>query len=351
MGKKKSILFCIDSLDGGGAEHLLIEILKRFDYELYDVSLLILFDCGVYRDDIPYRVNWLAGLKDKNHPLRRNQYDIEIAFLEGVAVKYIAYRQSNALKIAWIHTDLYKLHWCKQFYRSEEEEKRCFSAMHKLVFVSTYTKNQFQKLYPDIPAERCILPNLIDRDSICRLAEVGVPMKDKLTVCCVGRLNPEKGYMQLLQVVDKLVSEGLDFQVWILGEGHLRESLLQYICEHQLERCVCLKGFVKNPYSYMKVADIFVSASHVEGASLVICEALCLQRPILATRSGGADEILEKGKYGILVDFDQESIYNGLKQLIMNRSLRNELSVFAGIKAMSFEPAKTMSQLYKILIP
>lgn len=351
MVKKKSILFCIDSLDGGGAEHLLIEILKRFDYELYDVSLLILFNRGVYRDNIPHKVDWLAGLNDKNHPLRRKQYDIEIAFLEGVAVKYVAYRKSNALKIAWIHTDLYKLHWCKQFYRSKEEEKSCFSAMHKLVFVSTYTEKQFQKLYPDIPAEHCVLPNLIDRDLICRLAEVSVPVKEKLTVCCVGRLNPEKGYMQLLQVVDKLVSEGLDFQLWILGEGHLRESLLQFICEHQLDHYVSLKGFVKNPYLYMKTADIFVSASHVEGAPLVISEALCLQRPVLATRSGGADEILEGGKYGVLVDLDQESMYTGLKQLILNRSLRNKFSVLAGIKAMNFEPAKTMSQLYKILIP
>ncbi|WP_455643449.1 glycosyltransferase [Parabacteroides sp.] len=351
MIKKKSILFCIDSLDGGGAEHLLIEILKRFDYELYDVSLLILFDRGVYRNDIPYEVDWLAGLKDKNHPLRRKQYDIEIAFLEGVAVKYVAYRNSNALKIAWIHTDLYKLHWCKQFYRSEKEEKRCFSAMDKLVFVSTYTKKQFQKLYSDIQAEHCVLPNLIDRDSICRLAEACVHVKEKLTICCVGRLNPEKGYMYLLQVVEKLVSEGLDFQLWILGEGYLRESLLQYICEHQLDHYVYLKGFLKNPYSYMKTADVFVSASRVEGAPLVISEALCLRRPVLATRSGGADEILEGGKYGILVDSDQESIYTGLKQLILNRSLRNELSVLAGIKAMSFEPAKTMSQLYKILIP
>ena len=156
MEKKKSILFCIDSLEGGGAEHLLIEILKRFDYELYNVSLLILFDRGIYRNDIPQQVTWLAGLKDKNHPLRRKQYDVEIAFLEGVAVKYVAYRKSNALKIAWIHTDLYKLHWCKQFYRNKEEEKRCFNTMHKLVFVSMYTKKQFGKLYPDIQSAACL---------------------------------------------------------------------------------------------------------------------------------------------------------------------------------------------------
>lgn len=82
-----------------------------------------------------------------------------------------------------------------------------------------------------------------------------------------------------------------------------------------------------------------------------ICEALCLQCPVLAMRSGGADEILEEGKYGVLVDNDPEFLYVGLKRLIQDRSLRDKLSVLAGIKAMNFEPEKTMSQLYKLFIP
>ena len=55
---KIRILFCIDTLGGGGAEKLLIDILKRFDYEKYAVDLLVLFEEGIYFADIPEEVSW-----------------------------------------------------------------------------------------------------------------------------------------------------------------------------------------------------------------------------------------------------------------------------------------------------
>ena len=56
MGAKKRILFMVNSLAGGGAEKALIELLRNFDYERYDVELCVVFNIGVYLNDVPRQV-------------------------------------------------------------------------------------------------------------------------------------------------------------------------------------------------------------------------------------------------------------------------------------------------------
>ena len=86
---KIRILFCIDTLGGGGAEKLLIDILKRFDYEL-----LVLFEEGIYFADIPEEVSWFFPGSEK---VKNRFYDIEIAFLEGLAVNIL--QKGGALQL------------------------------------------------------------------------------------------------------------------------------------------------------------------------------------------------------------------------------------------------------------
>ena len=54
MHMKKKILFFIESLSGGGAEQVLVTMLRHFDYERYDVTLLTVSDVGVHLDDIDF---------------------------------------------------------------------------------------------------------------------------------------------------------------------------------------------------------------------------------------------------------------------------------------------------------
>ena len=78
MNNKKSILFCVSSLAGGGAEKLLIQIMKRFNYQEYDVYLYVFNYIGVYFDDIPSQVNWFTQKTEKGQLSK--DFDIEIAF-------------------------------------------------------------------------------------------------------------------------------------------------------------------------------------------------------------------------------------------------------------------------------
>ena len=76
-------MFCISSLAGGGAEKLLIQILKRFNFQAFEVDLFVFNKIGIYFDDIPPQVNWFT--KETENRQLSKEYDIEVAFLEGTA--------------------------------------------------------------------------------------------------------------------------------------------------------------------------------------------------------------------------------------------------------------------------
>jgi glycosyltransferase involved in cell wall biosynthesis len=110
-----------------------------------------------------------------------------------------------------------------------------------------------------------------------------------------------------------------------------------------------LKGFQKNPYPYIKFSDIFISTSYSEGYPLVVCEAINLGKPIVATKVSGTTEILENGRCGLLVEQDEESIYQGLKQMIRNHTLRENYAKKAEQRAKIFDVNESMNRIYNIL--
>lgn len=85
----------------------------------------------------------------------------------------------------------------------------------------------------------------------------------------------------------RLVTEGFDFELWILGDGEQRTNLNRYIKDNRLGCYVKLWGFKSNPYKYLKVCDYFISSSRSEGFSLVIAEAMILGLPVLSTYCSG----------------------------------------------------------------
>lgn len=343
---KIKILFCIETLGGGGAEKLLIDILKRFDFDKYAVDLLVLFEGGVYFADIPEEVSWFSLASGK---IEKRLYDVEVAFLEGWAVKYIAERNSTALKIAWIHIDLYNFHWTKSFYKSDRHEYEVYKKMNKIVFVTENIKRQFEKLFGGIPAELLVIHNFIDQSDILEKSEGYKVSKRKFTLCSIGRLTPMKGYLSLIRTVHRLVDEGLDFDLWIVGEGEQRMELEDLIQERSLTNTVFLQGFHKNPIPFLKEADIFVSSSSVEGFSLVIGEALCLGKPVVATKNAGSEEVLDGGKYGMLIEQGDDFLYEALKNIIQSEGLRFDLQTKAFERSGWFDVSNAMDKIYTVL--
>jgi glycosyltransferase involved in cell wall biosynthesis len=137
------------------------------------------------------------------------------------------------------------------------------------------------------------------------------------------------------------------FELWILGAGEERKKLEQIIEEKNI-KSVKLLGFQTNPYKFMKQADIYICSSLFEGYSTTVCEALSLGIPTLTTDCAGMSEILEDGKYGIIVENSEAGIEKGLKQILSNREVLVELKARLVEKAKQLIP-ETAIQEYENL--
>lgn len=376
---KKRILFIMPSLPGGGAEKVLIDILKNFDYRLYEVTLFLEYREGIYLNDVPDEVKILS-LHPRNtiwferlhrvlrtfhcyalfHALvykymflallKGEKFDTVVSFMEGASVKFHSYITHKADKnLSWVHIDLKQKHWSLDFFQNSKDEFRAYQKMDKVVFVSEDVKRRFLELYA-IQSEKCtVVYNLIDKNVIQQLAVSERIEKRKFTICMVGRLNKQKRYDRALRVAKRLKDIGYDFDLWIIGEGSLEEPLKAMSHEYEVDDCVSFLGFKKPPYPYMKVADLYLNTSEAEGFSLVNCEALCLGLPVVSTATSGPTELLDHSQYGLLVSEKEEDIYIGVKRMIDDADLHEEYSKKGIQRSEMFNVPNTMAQIYKIL--
>ena len=114
----------------------------------------------------------------------------------------------------------------------------------------------------------------------------------------VGRFNYQKGYDLLIEAFSILDSS---YYINIIGDGDEKDKISRMITEHNLTNRVKLLGYVDNPYSYMKKADLFISSSRYEGFPNAVIEANACGTPVIAFNCpGGTSEIIVEGINGYL---------------------------------------------------
>lgn len=150
---------------------------------------------------------------------------------------------------------------------------------------------------PGFRERAVVVNNLLDFDRFPAVPDRAVDQRDgKLKAVCVGALKPGKGHDIVLEA---LATTELDQQVSFefVGEGPLRRQLQACIDAHGLD--VSLVGEVDDVVAHLTAADLFVHASLSEGLSNAVAEAMAAGLPVIATRTGGAPELL--GDSAVLV--------------------------------------------------
>ena len=374
---KKHILFFIESLSGGGAEKVLVTLLKHLDYSQYEITLMPLVDIGVLRDDIDKsKIHYTPVIGKAKTPWQRiwnkikykliyhylpckftnrwiiptKDIDVYIAFTEGFATKLLSYTPNK--KIAWVHADLKTDPWTlnSNIYKSLEEERTSYSRYDKVVCVSKSVEQVMRKHYG--LSQTTTIYNPIDIENILLKASqpIDIDIPSSFNIVSVGRLVPQKGYDRLIPIIGKLRKEGKNIQLYIIGEGIERNYLESIIKKEGLQDVVHLMGYQKNPYALMSKMDLFVCSSRTEGYSLVIAEAMTLGLPVISTDCAGPNELLDHGKYGLLVDNDNISLFEGISTVIYNTKLIEDLKQRSKERSNTFGVKETLCEFDNITL-
>jgi glycosyltransferase involved in cell wall biosynthesis len=342
---KHNLLFIYGPLNAGGGERVLIDLLSNLDYTKYAVDLCLIVNKGILLPEVPKQVHIISLWKKYNlfykiayrlskwfgmHAMFRKvlkekitkPYDVEISFLEGMPMKLHALMETNAKKISWVHCDLFNFPYeAKQF--AIGEELSAYNKMDSIVCVSSNAMQAFKKRFPTCISPQMVMYNPIDLNKIVKLGNEKQNIKaETFTIVAVGRLTGPKKMDRVIRLAARFKKEQLKIKFQIVGDGELKEELLNLSKTLETDDIVEFVGFVKNPFPYIQTADILLLSSLSEGFGLVICEAMCLGVPVVSTKTSGPIEIIDNNKYGVLCNHDDESIYNAVKSLIADNPLR-----------------------------
>lgn len=368
----KRYLFIDGPLNGGGAERVLIDIFRNFDYEHNEVTLLQINAGGTLIDEVPSQVRivsawsgytrgysfayrcsqWMAW----DYPLRSQllkvlqgrHYDVSISFLEGMPLKMHALITSVADRnYSWVHCDLDTFRYEEKQFR-KGEEIAAYNIMDAVVCVAKDTGKAFLKRFPTCAAPVKVIYNPIDCSKIIRMSEAELTIPDiqnHFTISVVGRLTPQKKLDRVIRLARRIKDEGLSIKILIIGDGELKDELIQAGVQLDVQDVVEFVGFQRNPYPYIKKSDLLLSTSGYEGFSLVICEAMALGVPVVATKTAGPMEILDNNTYGLLCDHDDESIFQSVKKMYDDEKLRRNFSQVGRERVKDFSVRRAMSAI------
>jgi len=186
------------------------------------------------------------------------------------------------------------------------------------------------------PSKIFVCPNGIDFKNVVKLREEQkqeikdyYKIKDnQFIIGFVGYLTEQKGVENLLKAVSLIQNELKNkIKVLIIGDGDKKEELEKMSKELKIDAKVHFFGFQKNGFRFISMFDIFVLPSLWEGQPNVLLEAMAYEVPIISTRVGGVDEMIEDRRNGILVDAGNAYQIAGSINMICNdHQLRKNLS-------------------------
>ncbi len=346
---KKKILIRIGSLRHGGAEKVLVTFLKNLPKDKYEIDLLLNLYSGKYLTDVPHWVNvmylnrgeMITTNRPKDIPtkiyrvvyqrllkkypkilykrkLKNKVYDIEFAAIHGFKDEVLNSPLKSSKKLMWIHNDL------TQVSGYTPEKIRHFFLYDKVMVISEKIQQTFLDLAKNETEKQRIVRiyNPLDTNEILTKSEIPALHYtfDKAipTFISVGTVFPQKGFDRLLKVHKRLLDEGFQHKVLIVGDGYDFENVKKLRTDLGVDKTATMLGFTDNPYPYFKAADYYILSSRYEGFPTVLFEAITLKKNIISTDVSGVKEMLDNGRLGLITENSEEGIYQGMKQALSN---------------------------------
>lgn len=393
---KKKLLFVIPALNLGGAEKSFVNLLNAIDYSRFEVDVFLMTRTGVFLDFIPKEVNilpqsqhfsdfsilfsqsvlkFLKGghislvfykilftfssrfLKNpvireqkmwkylKNFfPLQPKKYDIAISYLEKTSGYYVIEKTDASKKIGWIHTDLEALNI------DFDIEHKYLALFDYLVTVSEGLSERLGKKLPEFKSKIRTVENINSQKIIIALSNQKLDFqfpRNTVNILYVGRLAREKGLFNALNAVEILIKKGYKINWYLIGSGNKQSELQGLAIAKGIGDNVHFFGVRKNPYPYIRFADIFLLSSFYEGKSISLEEAKILNKPIVITNFSSAKDQIIDNETGLIAEMTAESIAEKIKLLITNDNLVAKMVNNLKISAIGNE--EEIKKLYELI--
>ncbi len=358
----KTILFVATSMNVGGVEKALTGVLSALDPEEWDIYLDLIHHEGGFLPAVPQHVktgviaslnrhssfcnnpvkgflkyvkegNVLTGIRlmwhyalakqrkslnsfsryiTRGERVHDMEFDVAVSF-HGPSEyldSYVADRVRARRKIGWIHFDV------SRCYIKPRSIVESYSRFDRIFIVSEEGKRVFDRMFPTLSGRTEVMPNIVSRRTIERMAEEPDPFVKKngeTHVVTVGRLSDEKGQDLAIEALALLREKGENNIIWhFVGGGPATEKLKELAVRLGVAVQVHFHGVTLNPYSYMRLADIYMQPSRHEGYGITIQEALTFGVPVVSTdTTGGRDQLAGVGN-AVLTGFTPEAIADGI---------------------------------------
>lgn len=368
---KKRLLFVIESLTLGGAEKSLVTLLNLLDYSKYDVDLLLFAQGGSFQSLLPEEVNLLpipdyfaynaipwskAGQKLKepdklvaqlrysvalrtgkhNHIEKAvllwqashkcfgvlpKEYDVAIAYAQGVPTFFVAEKVKAKKKAAWINATYIPkgkyLDYIRPIYKKYDYVNG----------VSSIVVEQIQSILK-VPASKTLqMTDILDVDFAHKMALMDSRAEkdmatDGVKILTVGRFCAMKRYDLAVDAARILADKGVPFTWYAVGDGGLRAEIENMIETKKLKDKFILLGSRSNPYPYFKACDLYVQTSDFEGFGITLAEAKMFRKPIVTTNFDAVGAQFTSEKNGLIVDISAQAIADGIIRMLTDTQLR-----------------------------
>lgn len=364
---KKKIIFVTKALWIGGIETALVNLLKYFDYDKYDVTLLVLKAELDMLDQIPpkcrmmiadrektvtfqkrYRYSKLFHLTEEtDNPSRLHRIMMwtipMIRWTENrLYIRYIKKQmQREQFDTAVIYSDVagetavraikadkYVMFYHHGAMRHVYHDKIVYKKCNKIIAVSAHQAEALRNFVPRYADKIVAVNNLADVNGIRVKSQETIPERfDKgyFNIVTCGRISKEKGMDLAVEACNRLIANGYKkIRWWIIGGGPAYNDVKKMVQKLNLESYVYMPGMKENPYPYIAKADLYVQPSRFEGYPMSILEAVILKKIVISTNNKGAEEMLKNLKCGILCKIDSTDLAEKISSIISDLQYYDE---------------------------
>ncbi|MCQ2209475.1 MAG: glycosyltransferase [Paludibacteraceae bacterium] len=175
--------------------------------------------------------------------------------------------------------------------------KRIYNRCDKVVAVSCQVADDLIQNFEVKKEQIQIVNNYVDLEAITSRSNEKIDDfsfdKDLFYIFNIGRFSNQKAHWRLLKAFSYLTTQSTnkDVRLVVMGNGEYENQMHKLVDDLNLSNKVCFLPFNKNPYKYLKNADMFVLSSNYEGFPIVLAESTSLRIPFVGTRKSVPEEM------------------------------------------------------------